>query len=192
MYDDDVEVNPLQPLRDATDANRAKSDYFGGWERVFEYCQYENFAELFMFNDYVIIQIDTDMGEHANFGVALTYNGADRSAKELVDEVRQRIVSIVDQTIYMEYQSRFNFAIAVHSVECWLLPFYAKEKSHVAKTKNCAKQLERDAHKQGLNFNKEYKTYDTLSKPYQNSRELNKAKQHHQSLALFLDSLPLP
>ena len=31
LYGEDVEVNPLQPLRDATDTSRVKSDSFAGW-----------------------------------------------------------------------------------------------------------------------------------------------------------------
>jgi hypothetical protein len=144
LYGVDVEVNLIQPLRDATDASRAKSDSFGGWEQVFEYCQHENFDELLAFNDYVIIQIDTDMSEHVNFDVSLTYNGIDRPVEELVVDVRQKITSKINQASYKRNQSQFKYAIAVHSLECWLLPIYSNVKAHYEKTKNCAKQLERN------------------------------------------------
>jgi hypothetical protein len=192
LYGDDVELNPLQPLRDATDASRAESNSFGGWEQVLEYCRHEDFNELFMFNDYVIIQIDTDMGEHANFGVPLTHEGKDRPADELVDDVRQLIIKKLNPAIYEQHKRSFLFAIAVHSLECWLLPLYAKQKSQAVKTKNCANQLERDAKRHGLDCHKEYRPYDKLSSQYRNPKELEKAKQHQQSLALFLDSLPQP
>ena len=46
----DIDINELQPLRDETDKNR--SETFGGWYRVFEYCRSIRFKEAFQFNDY--------------------------------------------------------------------------------------------------------------------------------------------
>ena len=192
LYGDDVEVNPLQPLRDATDTSRVKADSFGGWEQVFEYCRYENFDELLTYNDYVIIQIDTDMGEHLNYGVSLTHEGKDRSVEDLVGDVSRLLISKMNQASYEQYQNQFKFAIAVHSLECWLLPIYANEKAHSKKTKNCAKQLGRNTKRHGLSCGKEYRIYDNLSSQYRNATKLENAKQHQPSLALFLDSLPQP
>ena len=36
--DDDLEVRPIQPVRDVTDQARTAPGAFGGWEKVFEYC----------------------------------------------------------------------------------------------------------------------------------------------------------
>jgi len=194
IYGDDVDVNPLQPLRDATDTSRAKSDSFGGWEQVFEYCQHEDFNEVFMFNDYVIIQIDTDVGERPHFGVSLTEGGKDRPAEELVCEVRNLLISKLDPDIYDHHQGGFQFAIAVHSLECWLLPLYAQGKAHVGKkTKNCYEHLKRQTNnKPGLDCHKSYRQYECLSASFREPEALKKAKKHHRSLAIFLDSLPSP
>ena len=190
LYGADVEVTGLPRLRDTTDSIRMESDSFGGWEQVLEFCQHENFEELLAFNDYVIIQIDTDMGEHINFGVPLTHNGIDRPVENLVDEVRNKIISYINQDSYQRNKSQFKFAISVHSLECWLLPLYAKSKTHFSKIKNCAKQLERDVNRHGIDYIKEYRPYDNLSIQFRKRKELEKAKQHQQSLALFLESLP--
>lgn len=192
MYGVDVEVNIKQPLHNATDESRNRSDSLGGWEQVFQYCQHENFDEIFEYNDYVIIQIDTDVGEEVNFGVPLSQDGIDRPVDDLVCEVRKKIIEKLSHPVYEKYESQFLFAIAVRSLECWLLPLYAKQKAHATKTKNCANQLERDAKRLGLDYRKEYRTYDNLSVQYRKPKELKKAKQHHPSLALFLDSLPQP
>ncbi|PZN82277.1 MAG: hypothetical protein DM484_06735 [Candidatus Methylumidiphilus alinenensis] len=190
LYGDDVEVNPLQPLRDATDTSRIKSDSFGGWEQVFEYCQHENFDELLIFNDYVIIQIDSDCGYEVNFGVPLTHGGKDRPVEELVDEVRQKIISKINKASYEQHQNQFKFAIAVHSLECWLLPLFLKEKAHLRKTKNCFHQLELETERLKIDCKKEYLSYKRLSKPYQNAKQLENAKLLQQSLGIFVNSLP--
>ena len=191
MYGDDVEVKPLQPLRDATDSSRVKSDSLGGWEQVFEYCQFENFDELLMFNDYVIIQIDTDSGYEVNYGVPLTHGGMDRPVEELVEDVRKKIISNISQITYQQYNNQFKFAIAVHSLECWLLPLYAKM-PHTKKIKECETRLKYEAKQLGLDSTKKYSQYDKLSRQYRKPKEIENAKQQQQSLALFLDSLPQP
>lgn len=50
--DPDIDINPLQPLRDETDRNRAISP--GNWYKVLEYCSSENFRGAFQFNNYVV------------------------------------------------------------------------------------------------------------------------------------------
>ena len=72
ILDCEIEVYPMQPLRDATDS----SANFGGWERVFEFCETGIPAALSV-NDYVVIQIDTDRAEHVKFGVSLQVGGVD-------------------------------------------------------------------------------------------------------------------
>ena len=190
LYGSDVEVNGLQPLYDATDTSRAKPNSFGNWENVFEYCQHANLDDLFLTNDYVIIQIDTDVAEHPNFGINLTKNGVDRPVIELVEDVRKKIIEKFNQLSYGSYKNQFAFAISVHSLECWLLPLYAQIKNHEKKIKNCESRLKYETEKLGLNSNKEYRPYDELSRQYRKPKEFEKATQHHQSLALFLDSLP--
>lgn len=56
--DPDIDPNPLQPLRDASGTFEA-----GGWHQVLEYCGSEKFRSAFMSNDYIIVQIDTDISE---------------------------------------------------------------------------------------------------------------------------------
>ena len=54
-YDeDDLEINPLQPLRDATD--RFRQGNFAGWELVFEFCSdQDRLAEALAFNDFFLL-----------------------------------------------------------------------------------------------------------------------------------------
>ncbi len=161
LYGDDVEVKILQPLRDATDESRAKSDSLGGWWQVFKHFQDENFHVIFGYNDYVIIQIETDVCE--NFGVPLLHNGNERPIVDLVNNVREKLIEKIRHPAYDKYKSQFNFAIAVDCLECWLLPLYAKQPAHFVKNKHCSNQLERDTKRLGLDYRKDYRTYDDLN-----------------------------
>jgi hypothetical protein len=115
--DDDIFINPLQPLRDATDRVTAPH---GGWELVLEYCE-ESIDLALEANDYVVVHIDTDMGDHPNYGLPLTLCGVDRLHRDLVADAKRILISKIDQTTYNTYYKRLIFAIAVHSTESWLL-----------------------------------------------------------------------
>lgn len=115
--EDDVDINPLQPLRDATDAKAAPH---AGWELVFEYCK-EGAADALAANDYVVIHLDTDQGDHPNFGVPLTFGGVDRHYNDLIADATAAIITRLDGALYRAHADRFLFAISVHSMESWLL-----------------------------------------------------------------------
>ena len=55
----DILVEPLSPLRDETDENRASTS--SNWHEVFEYCKSQRFKQAVFNTDYVIIQVDTDV-----------------------------------------------------------------------------------------------------------------------------------
>jgi hypothetical protein len=192
----DTAVNPIQPLRDATDESRQAKDSYGGWERVLEWCNQSNFESILSVNDFIVLQLDTDVAEHPNFGLALTENGEDRSVEALLADVRTVIINKLGAA-WPQLADRILFAIAVHSLECWILPLHAKTDADQKRTKNCAKRL---AHLTGCKTEQDLKTYrkfEELVAPLQKSRKnkqwqqkLANCRQHNQSLAIFLDSLP--
>jgi hypothetical protein len=107
----------LQPLRDVTDAVTAPH---AGWELVFEYCR-ERAADALAANDYVVIHLDTDQGDHPNFGVPLSHQGIERPYNELVENAIAVITAQLGDSVYPAYANRLLFAISVHSMESWLL-----------------------------------------------------------------------
>lgn len=190
----DTAVNPIQPQRDSTDKSRQTD--FGGWERVLECCNQINFEEILSVNDFIVLQLDTDQAEHPNFGVALTENGQDRSVDALLADVRAVIMNKLGAA-WPQFAQRILFALAVHSLECWLLPLYAETDADFKRTKNCASHLARLTGCKPEADLKNYRKFVELSAPLQRSRKnkhwqqkLENCRQHSQSLAIFLDSLP--
>jgi hypothetical protein len=116
-FDGSVEVNPLQPLRDATDRTIAPH---GGWELVFEYCE-NRLEDALAVNDFVVIHLDTDQGDHVKFGLHLTNAGKPRPFDELIVDTTKIIAGKLGNQLYDSYADRLIFAIAVHSIESWLL-----------------------------------------------------------------------
>lgn len=135
----DLMVNPLQPERDKDNDNKSGH---GGWTLVFKYCESEDFKEAFQFNDYVIIQIDTDRSPDTNYKILhQDENGKLLSPEQLIEKVQEKFKSLIGEDFYRDYSNRIIFAIAVHSTECWLLPLYCNEKAHKQKIVNCLETL---------------------------------------------------
>ena len=116
----DILVNELQPLRDETDRN--KSTNFGGWGNLLEYCKSDVFKSAFQTTSFIIIHIDTDICE--DYNVSKKQGGIDLSVNQLVDQVKNLFIEIIGPDFYEKNSKRIIFAIAVHSIECWLLPIY--------------------------------------------------------------------
>lgn len=187
-YEDDLEINIIQPARDATDESRQEN--FGGWEKVLEYCKLSAFKEIFLFNKYVVIQIDTDITEHVNFEIPHNFNGTPKTVPVLVNEVREKIKSQIDPDVFETFKDRIFFAIAVHSLECWLLPLYVTTPAAMKKTVNCEHSLSRAVIRADGVYKKEYREYEVLTKSFFKKKNVLFAKEKNESLSIFLDSLP--
>lgn len=188
-YDEEPEVNPVQPIRDATDESRQGN--FAGWERVLEYCGLDIFQEALLFNDYVIIQIDTDICVHPNLNIPITEGGKDRPATDLIADMKAHIVSKIDPVIYAEFGNRIIFAISMHSLECWLLPLHINEKRNASRTKNCEEHLKNALKKDGERCEKDYRTYQALARGYEKRKNIDAGRTRNESFDIFLASLPI-
>ena len=114
---DRIQVNPLQPIRDASDAHHAPH---AGWEKVFEYCE-ESMEDALATNDYVVVQVDTDQGDHPNFGLPLTDGGSDRSYSDLIEGAKAILIGRMGAVATQAALARIIFAVSVHATESWLL-----------------------------------------------------------------------
>ncbi|MBK8251744.1 MAG: hypothetical protein IPK82_03640 [Polyangiaceae bacterium] len=154
--------------------------------------------EALQFNDYVVVQIDTDRCEDTGFNVPLrSPDGRPLELAELVEQVRLRLVRAMGTDFFNRHGHRVVFAIAVDSIECWLLPLlYDSEPIKKAKTTGCL-----DAANRKLNLsrsptlstadgqNKDLRAYERASRDYRKSKQLLAHRDENPSLALFLHEL---
>ncbi len=181
MFDDDVNINPLQPLRDATDAAAAPH---AGWELVFEYCR-ERAADALAANDYVVIHLDTDQGDHPNFGVPLTHQGVERPYNDLVENAIAVIAAQLGGALHPAHAKRFLFAISVHSMESWLLLYLFNRDE----PKNSMDRLNRQLRKNNKEpLVKEIRAYQQIARDIKRKRLMALSVKKH-SLGLFLAQL---
>lgn len=183
-YDDlDEEIQPLQPPYDITTQKQKESE-FGGWEMLLEYLSEKRFRDDILNSEYVIVQIDTDISEHINFGVSQQ----NLSTEELINKVIERLVTQIDskQAFYQKYQEKIIFAISVHSLECWILPVYKSSENE--KVSGCFEALQRESKK--VKVSKDYKTYDKLSQDFLKHKKLIKLIPKNSSFQIFINKLP--
>ncbi len=187
--DAEIDINPLQPLRDATDMNRAVSP--GNWHKVLEYCSSARFKDALQFNDFIVVQIDTDVCHDYQVSNR-DEEGNELSVKAMIERVRIFLAQRIGSEFYEEYRLRILFAIAVQSTECWLLPLlYTDDKK--SKTKNCLDTLNRALIKQ-KSFsidakNKQPDYYRIVSEPYSRHKKLMELYKYNPSLRAFVEML---
>ncbi|MCU0239760.1 MAG: hypothetical protein MUC29_09985 [Pyrinomonadaceae bacterium] len=188
--DPNIVVNPVQPLRDETD--KSKMANYGGWTLVFEHCRSEKFQEAFAFNDYVIVQIDTDTCDEIGYDISKTEIGTGRelSSDELIEKVCEKLRDLIGSDVYNEIEDRIIFAIAVHSAECWLLPIYYSDGNKSA-TKGCLDRLNRIlARKENFTISaKDTDYYDDVSRKYLKHKFLMSKYKDNPSLKIFIEEI---
>ncbi|MCI0487431.1 MAG: phage tail protein [Blastocatellia bacterium] len=184
----DVIVNPLLPLRDETDKYRIEN--YSNWYKVFEYCGSSRFKEALQFNDYIIVQIDTDTSEEANYDIPKYEGNKELLPEELIEKVVAKFESLIGMEFYAQYHERIIFAISVHSIECWLLPIYYTDKKK-AKLKNCLGTLNQALiKKEGFSIdpnNKNPDYYERISRKYSRQKILMSLYEANPSLKVFVE-----
>lgn len=179
--DDLVQVNPLQPVRDTTDEHHAPH---AGWEKVFEYC--ENYMQdALATNDFVVVHIDTDQGDHVNFGVALTDGGTDRSYLDLIEDTREVLTRKMGEVATNDALARIIFAIAVHSTESWLLLILYNEEKEKASFSRLTRLLDK---RSGIKLKKEGRIYGDMMRSIKD-RDIQPHAGRSHSLGILLTEL---
>ncbi len=196
----DIETKKLQPLWDATDKSRIES--YGGWTLVFGYCKSEIFRNAFLFQDYIIIQIDTDVSEEKHYDISKRdKNGKELTPSELIQKVTEKFRGLIGEEFFDANKDKIIFAISVDSIECWLLPIYYKDKKK-SKITNCLGTLNRELQngekrkngkreKKGFTIGKKGHSdyYERVSKFYCEKKNLMKCYKENPSLKIFIQEL---
>ncbi len=188
---DDIDINELQPLRDETDKNRSKN--YGGWKLVFDYCESDKFKKAFQFNDYIIIQIDTDVCEEVHYDISKRdKNGKELEPFDLMEKVKEKFKNLMGKEFYDKNEEKIIFAISVHSIECWLLPLYYTDKRK-GKIVNCIGTLNIELNKkEGFTIDSENKNpnyYEKIGKKFRKHKELMKLYKENPSLKIFIEEI---
>lgn len=165
-----------------------------GWSNVIKYLDTEKFRNAFDFIDYIIIQIDTDTCQEWNLPVSKQkFEPGDIPG--FVQQIKDSLIHLIDPEFYQKNAHKIIFAIAVHQIECWVLPFVSDKPSDSNKITGCTGALESIANRKGYSIDqKNYgdgKYYDDLSKGMKNRKDLMRISKSNISLGLFIKDLEL-
>ena len=186
----DVELTYLTPVRDVTDQSRIVEG--SGWYSVIEYVKSSQFRGAFQYLDYVVIQIDTDVCEETHYGVSRRKDGQDLKPKELLERVREKFRTWIGNEFFDARKERILFAIAVDSIECWLLPlYYENHSANRSKTVHCLATLNKALQKsKGFTIEaKDPDYYDRASADYGKQKILRRVYRHNPSFKAFIEEL---
>ncbi len=190
--EDEPVVNHVQPPRDMTSTSRAP----GGWTLVFRSLRAGEHRKALQLNDYVIIHIDTDVSEDPGYDVShRATDGRPLLPSELIEQVTNKLISVMDPDFCARNADRIIFAIAVDSIECWLLPLlYDGEPVKKAKTTGCLEaanwKLQRlDRAPLSTAGRKNLSSYQSTSRDYAKHRVLMAHRGENPSLDVFVKNL---
>ena len=177
----DIKPTWLQPRDSISDTKEPPA----GWTRVIKYCQSEQFKKAFQENEYVIIHIDTDISLEPRLNIPhYDENGELLTPEQLIAKVVNKFRELIGEDFYDQYADKIIFAIAVHSIECWLIPLCLPEKK--AEIDDCMNILKGGL----LNFKpKDHKYYQKISMEYANKNSLLKLYPENPSLKIFVEQL---
>lgn len=190
--DDDLDVRYVQPPLDDTDRGRAVGN--AGWGMVFKQFENRDFLGALQFNEFLVVQIDTDVSEQKGYDVPWRDGGRELSPEELIERVIARFRGLIGDELFAQHETRLIFAVAVHQVECWLLPLYYTDNkrqkisgcldavNHACKRKDAKPLATADG-------SKNPQSYREASEGFLKRRTLVKVCRQNPSLSVFIDAL---
>jgi hypothetical protein len=185
--EEEPDIHFVQPPRHLTETP-------AGWGHVFKSLERKYYEGALQYNDYLVIHIDTDVQEDPGFDVPRREGGSELSLPDRVARVIARLRKDIDATFYKANEHRFLFAVAVDTIECWLLPLLYGDKRKAAKTTGClesANQSLRKADEDALSagVNKFIRAYEKASRDYRKRKMLMNLRNKNPSLELFIKQL---
>jgi hypothetical protein len=164
----------------------------GGWRAILKYLALEDFRNDILNNEFIILQIDTDVSN--DFDVPhIDKNNNELTVENLVANVITRLIAKINEGqlgFYREYSDKIIFAISVSSLDCWLVAYYVDYYiEQVVNNEGCFSELRKEKFPNNFQIAKSYSKYDTLSQPFLNKDNINIVAKKSPSFNLFLQQL---
>lgn len=183
---DNVIVNPIEPETKTENGFLVQNGY-GGWQQVLAHCNDETVEKILEFNDYLLIQIDTDASIQKGYDVApQDANGQPKGVAVFFQDIKKRLLANISEAVQTKYEGRIIFAICMNEIECWLLPLYYNDKNR-CKTNNCIFALNQALGKKNLggipdkdkNGAFARNVYQKILKNFKNKKTIQDCAQYH-------------
>lgn len=196
LGEDNYSLNQIQP-KIKKQGQQEKQDNFGGWLEVLNHCTEEKFDEILVYNDYIIVQIDTDRCESINYDVKKTkLNCHIKTDEELYNDICRRINKNISALKQAQYKNKIIFAICFNETECWLLPIYYTDNTK-CNTTNCIFKLNQKITTQKItaipekekNSPNAINTYKSILKNLRKQKDIINYSQYNYGFKKFIEQL---
>lgn len=196
---DEVIVNPIEPETKTENGFLVQNGY-GGWQQVLAHCNDETVEKILEFNDYLLIQIDTDASIQKGYDVApQDESGKTKDVAVFYQDVKNRLLANISKDVQARYEGRILFAICMNELECWLLPLYYSN-GNKCRTNNCLYALNQALGKKNIggipekDKNSAYarNVYHKILKNFKNKKTIFDCARYHygfMELAKQLDAI---
>ena len=190
FFKEDTIINQLQPLIDV----KGQQLVPGGWNEVLKYCSQEAILQSVLeYNDYIVIQIDTDMSEIEPYSVSKLNDKGERVTNEILwERVHKRLLEEICETID---KNRILFAICIDEAECWLLPAVCSVERKKSAYLNCCYRLNDEL----VRLNEApiiektsvqaIRSYLSVLKKMKKRREIESIASYHYGFLQFIEQL---
>jgi hypothetical protein len=167
----------------------------GGWDLVFKSLQAGRHKEALQNNDYIVIHIDTDVSEQKGYDVPWREGSGELSVEQLASRVTEKLKVLIGADFYAAHHDKFIFAIAVHAIECWLLPLHTHD-NHAKKTSGCLEAVNHALISKNIRLTrgrygagKDPRAYREASRDFTKRGRLLQVRDRNPSLGLFVRQL---
>jgi hypothetical protein len=179
------DINYLQPPRNKPDK--------GGWGEILKYLAREDFRNDILNNEFVILQIDTDVSNDFDV-LQIDENNNELTVENLVNNVIIKLITKINEGqlgFYSDHADKFIFAISVSSLDCWLVAYYVNYyiEQVIINNEGCFSQLRKEKFPNNFQVAKNHSKYNILSKPFLNPDNIHIVAQKSPSFNLFIQQL---
>jgi hypothetical protein len=191
---ENVKVTTVQP-----EISSGKQSGFGGWLQVLNFCNDTKLNENLIFNDFIVIQIDTDACIEKNYDVNPYDENNNRiSDEELYAKVTERLKNNLSAEFLQKHSDKIIFAVCINETECWLLPlFYANEPKKRCATTNCVYILNQKLKQQNIspipdkdkNSTEARHAYQSILKMLKKKKDIMDISKHNYGFKMFVEQL---
>lgn len=165
----------------------------GGWTVLKRRLLDGHHRQALQFNDYLVIHIDTDVCEEKGYDVARrdSTTGVDLEPDALRKAVIARVVEWMGADFCEKYGERLLFAVAVDTIQCWLLPLLEGQPAKQRKTTGCDAAVNAALKRAGRDSlaKDKLRRYAEEAEPYSKRKTLMAKGPLNPSLRAFLDEL---
>lgn len=150
-------------------------------------CNDETVEKILEFNDYLLIQIDTDASILKEYDVTpQDANGQPKDVAVFFQDIKKRLLANISEAVQTKYEGRILFAICMNEIECWLLPLYYTDNNR-CKSNNCLYTLNQALGKRNLggipdkdkNGAFARNVYKRILKNFKNKKTIQDCAQYH-------------